>query len=67
MAAPPTPESIINNREAEQAYLNYMFSLAAKPGAITNQDKRTWYAAYASPANREAGYNYYRAFPDNDT
>ncbi len=67
MAAPPTPESIINNREAEQAYLNYLYSFAAKPGAITNQDKRIWYAAYASPANREAGYNYYRAFPANET
>lgn len=67
MASSPTPESLINNREAERAYLNYMFSLAGKAGAITSQDKRTWYAAYASPANREAGYNYYRAFPDNET
>jgi pimeloyl-ACP methyl ester carboxylesterase len=67
MAAPPVPESIINNHEAEQAYLNYMFSLAANPSAITGQDRRTWYAAYASPANRESGYNYYRAFPDNET
>ncbi len=67
MAASPTPESIINNHAAEDAYLNYMFSLAGKPGAITSQDKTTWYAAYASPANREAGYNYYRAFPDNET
>lgn len=67
MAASPTPESIINNRAAEHGYLNYMFSLAGKAGAITSQDKTIWYAAYASPANREAGYNYYRAFPDNET
>jgi pimeloyl-ACP methyl ester carboxylesterase len=67
MAASPTPEGIINNHQAERAYLNYMYSLAANPAAITNQDRRIWYAAYASPANREAGYNYYRAFPANQT
>jgi len=67
MAAPPTPEGIINNHEAERAYLNYMYTLSAKPGAITNEDKSIWYAAYASAANREVGYNYYRAFPDNET
>ena len=67
MAAAPTPESLINNREAERGYLNYMYSLAANPAAITSQDRQIWYAAYASPANREAGYDYYRAFPDNET
>jgi pimeloyl-ACP methyl ester carboxylesterase len=67
MAAPPTPEDIINNREAEVAYLNYLYSFAHKPGAITSFDKSTWYGAYSCPANREAGYNYYRAFPQNET
>jgi pimeloyl-ACP methyl ester carboxylesterase len=67
MAASPVPEGIVNNRQAERAYLNYMYTFAANPAAITDQDKRIWYAAYASPANREAGYNYYRAFPDNQT
>jgi pimeloyl-ACP methyl ester carboxylesterase len=67
MAAAPTPESLINNREAERAYLNYMYTLAGTPSDITSQDRQIWYAAYASPANREAGYDYYRAFPDNET
>jgi pimeloyl-ACP methyl ester carboxylesterase len=67
MAAPPTPEGIVNNRASEQTYLNYLYTFEHKPGAITAFDKQTWYAAYASPANREAGYNYYRAFPDNET
>jgi pimeloyl-ACP methyl ester carboxylesterase len=66
MAAPPTPERIVNNRESEQAYLNYLYDFAHKPGSITSFDKKVWYAAYASPANREAGYNYYRAFPENE-
>jgi pimeloyl-ACP methyl ester carboxylesterase len=67
MAAPPTPENIINDREAEVTYLNYLYDFAAKAGAITSQDKSIWYGAYNCPANREAGYNYYRAFPANET
>jgi pimeloyl-ACP methyl ester carboxylesterase len=67
MAASPTPEDIINNREAEVAYLNYLYSFANKPNAITSQDKNTWYGAYGCPANREAGYNYYRAFSADAT
>jgi pimeloyl-ACP methyl ester carboxylesterase len=67
MAAPPTPERIINNREAEVAYLNYLYDFAAKAGAVTSFDKSTWYGAYACAANREAGYNYYRAMPQDAT
>ena len=67
MAPPPIPENIINNRLAEVTYLNYLYSFAAKAGAITNQDKHIWYGAYNCPANREAGYNYYRAFSADAT
>lgn len=67
MQPPPTPEDIINNTEASDAYLNYEYAFAAKPGAITTQDRDIWYAAYACPQNREAGYDYYRAFPQNAT
>ena len=67
MQPPPTPEDIINNHEAEVAYLNYLYSFANKAAAITPQDKDIWYGAYSCPANREAGYNYYRAFPANET
>jgi pimeloyl-ACP methyl ester carboxylesterase len=67
MSAPPTPEDIINNQEASDAYLNYLYSFAAKPGAITQQDLKIWYAAYSCPQVREAGYDYYRAFPQDAT
>jgi len=67
MQPSPTPEDIINNSEAEQAYLNYLYSFAAKPGAVTTQDKDIWYNAYSCAQNREAGYNYYRAFPQDET
>jgi pimeloyl-ACP methyl ester carboxylesterase len=66
MSAPPTPENMVNNRASEQAYLNYLYTFENKP-AITAFDRQVWYAAYADPANREAGYNYYRAFPQNET
>jgi pimeloyl-ACP methyl ester carboxylesterase len=66
MQPPPTPEDIVNNTEAEVAYLNYLYSFAENPAAITPFDRLVWYAAYGSPAKREAGYNYYRAFPQNE-
>jgi pimeloyl-ACP methyl ester carboxylesterase len=66
MSAPPTPEDIINNQEASDAYLNYLYSFAAKPGAITQQDLKIWYAAYSCPQVREAGYDYYRAFAQDE-
>jgi pimeloyl-ACP methyl ester carboxylesterase len=60
---PPTPEDIINNQEASDTYLNYLYSFEAKPGAITQQDRNIWYADYSCPQVREAGYDYYRVFP----
>lgn len=67
MAPPPIPEDIINDRLAEVTYLNYLYSFANKAGAITSQDKNIWYGAYNCPENREAGYNYYRAFSADAT
>jgi pimeloyl-ACP methyl ester carboxylesterase len=60
--AAPTPENIINNQLAEVTYLNFIFTFAYNPSGI---NRPVYYQAYASPANREAGYNYYRAFPAN--
>jgi pimeloyl-ACP methyl ester carboxylesterase len=65
MQPAPTPENIINNREAEQTYLNYVYKFAVKAHNV-NADAPVYYAAYANPANREAGYNYYRSFPANE-
>jgi pimeloyl-ACP methyl ester carboxylesterase len=67
MQPSPTPEDIINNTEASDAYLNYLYSFAVKPGAITAQDRDIWDGDYSCPVNREAGYDYYRAFPQNAT
>lgn len=67
MAPAPIPEDIINDRLAEVTYLNYLYSFAAKTDAITGQDRNVWYGDYACPANREAGYNYYRAFSQDAT
>lgn len=59
---PPTPEGIVNDFVSEVTFLNYMFnSFALNPSDITPFDRAVYYAAYSSPANREAGYNYYRA------
>lgn len=60
-------EGIVNNVASSDAYLDYMFSFANKPDAITAQDRAIWDGDYACPANREAGYNYYRAFPQDAT
>jgi pimeloyl-ACP methyl ester carboxylesterase len=67
MQPSPTPEDIINNSEAEQAYLNYLYDFANKPGAVTTQDKDIWYGAYSCAANRESGYDYYRAMTADAT
>jgi pimeloyl-ACP methyl ester carboxylesterase len=67
MQPPATTEGIINNVESSDAYLNYLYSFAQKPHAITAQDKAIWDGDYACPANREAGYNYYRAFSQDET
>jgi pimeloyl-ACP methyl ester carboxylesterase len=60
-------EGIVNNVASSDAYLNYLYHFVSKQGAITAQDKRIWDGDYACPANREAGYNYYRAFPADAT
>jgi pimeloyl-ACP methyl ester carboxylesterase len=60
-------ESIVNSVASSDGYLNYLYSFVSKQGAITAKDKRVWDGDYACAANREAGYNYYRAFPQDAT
>ena len=60
-------ESIVNSVASSDGYLNYLYSFVSKQGAITAQDKQVWDGDYACAANREAGYNYYRAFPQDAT
>ncbi len=60
-------EGIINNRKSSDAYLDYLYSFDVVPNAITAQDRNVWDGDYGCPANREAGYDYYRAGPQNST
>jgi pimeloyl-ACP methyl ester carboxylesterase len=60
-------EGIVNDRKSSDAYLSYLYSFAVKPDAITEQDRDVWNGDYACPANREAGYNYYRASAQDAT
>jgi pimeloyl-ACP methyl ester carboxylesterase len=64
---PAVTDGIINNVRSSDAYLNFLYSFASKPNAITEQDRDLWDGDYACQANREAGYNYYRAFPQDAT
>lgn len=58
----PIPEHIVNDRAAEVTYLNYMFKGFTHKPANVLRDIDVYYAAYANPANRSAGYDYFRAF-----
>jgi pimeloyl-ACP methyl ester carboxylesterase len=62
-AAPkPVPEQIIDDKKDVRTYLGWLFSGARYPEAIPQE---AYFDAYASPARRSAGYEYYRAFPAN--
>jgi pimeloyl-ACP methyl ester carboxylesterase len=67
MQPAPVTEDIVNNVASSDAYLNYLYSFAHKPNAITPLDRQIWDGAYSCPANRSAGYDYYRAFPQDET
>ncbi|WBB78696.1 alpha/beta hydrolase [Micromonospora sp. WMMD882] len=54
----PIPEKIMDNEDVP-TYLGMMFDRTYKPEAL---DRKRYFAAYANPAKRTAGYEYYRAF-----
>lgn len=56
--AAPVPEKLIDNDDVS-TYLGWMFSSARHPDRV---DQKVFFRAYASPARRTAGYDYYRAF-----
>lgn len=65
MTAAPTPENIVNNQLAVRTYLGWLYDGSAHhPEAIPRE---VYFKAYADPAHRSAGYDYYRAFPANAT
>ncbi|MFC4530134.1 alpha/beta fold hydrolase [Sphaerisporangium dianthi] len=59
MSPAPIPETIMDNDDVP-TYLGMMFQFSHRP---ENIDREVYYAAYADPARRTAGYEYYRAFP----
>lgn len=60
MSPAPIPEEILDNDGDVEVYLGMLFDGARHPEAI---DRETYFRAYADPAIRSAGYEYYRAFP----
>lgn len=58
-APAPIPETIMDNEDVS-TYLGMMFANTHHPERI---DQQAFIRAYANPARRTAGYNYYRAFP----
>ncbi|MEU0565726.1 alpha/beta hydrolase [Nonomuraea sp. NPDC005983] len=54
----PIPEQIMDNDDVP-TYLGMMFDFSYRRDAV---DREPFYAAYADPARRTAGYGYYRAF-----
>ncbi|MDH2426876.1 alpha/beta hydrolase [Sphaerisporangium sp. TRM90804] len=59
MSPAPIPEKIMDNADVS-TYLGMMYGFSFNREGI---DAEAYYRAYASPARRTAGYNYYRAFP----
>lgn len=56
--ASPVPEKLIDDEDVS-TYLGWVFSGAHHPDRI---DQQAFFTAYANPARRSAGYEYYRAF-----
>jgi pimeloyl-ACP methyl ester carboxylesterase len=58
------PESLVTGRQ--QVYFRQAFfdRLAARPGAITDQDVAHYARAYSPAARLRAGFEFYRAFPE---
>ncbi|MBG0829081.1 alpha/beta hydrolase [Planomonospora sp. ID67723] len=54
----PIPEQIMDNDEVG-TYLGMIFDFSHRREAV---DRETYFRAYADPARRTAGYEYYRAF-----
>ncbi|HEX8304845.1 MAG TPA: alpha/beta hydrolase [Jatrophihabitans sp.] len=60
-APKPIPENIIDNGDVS-TYLGMLFNGTRHPETI---DQQVYFRAYHTQARRSAGYEYYRAFPQN--
>jgi pimeloyl-ACP methyl ester carboxylesterase len=61
---PDIPEALVDGKE--MMYLSWFFhSLTYNPSAITKQDIDEYVNHYSSPGGLRAGFEYYRAFPQD--
>ena len=61
---PGVPEALVEGREQE--YLSWFFqNLPFNPAAITQTDINEYVSHYSAPGGMRAGFEYYRAFPQD--
>ena len=59
---PDLPEALVQGKEME--YLSWFYhNLAYNPSAITQEDINKYVSHYSAPGGMRAGFEYYRAFP----
>lgn len=63
-ALPDLPEALTEGREG--TYLRFMFrAVGARPDAISDEAQAEYVRAYSQPGAMTAGFNYYRAVPQD--
>jgi len=61
---PDVPEALVDGKE--MMYLSWFFhSLTFNPSAITQDDISVYVSHYSAPGGLRAGFEYYRAFPQD--
>jgi pimeloyl-ACP methyl ester carboxylesterase len=61
---PDVPEALVQGKEME--YLSWFYhNLAYNPAAITQADIKEYVSHYSAPGAMRAGFEYYRAFPQD--
>ena len=61
---PDVPEALVQGKEME--YLSWFYhNLAYNPAAITQADIKEYVSHYSAPGGMRAGFEYYRAFPQD--
>jgi pimeloyl-ACP methyl ester carboxylesterase len=61
---PDVPEALVQGKEME--YLSWFYqNLAYNPAAITQEDINEYVSHYSAPGGMRAGFEYYRAFPED--
>ena len=61
---PDLPEALVQGKEME--YLSWFYrNLAYNPAAITQEDINEYVSHYSAPGGMRAGFEYYRAFPQD--